>query len=232
MPPETDDLLSRTVLAAEVAGRLSIDILTLKMQPGTRVIEDDVSRRFGISRSPVREAMRMLDADGLTVRSPRRGCIVAPMSAADLEHVYACRLVLEPLAAAGAAERADTASITALQLHWGNMRRARDAGDARAAFLANMAMTDLLHAQCGNPVLSRLLSTLDKQGLRYRFVAYRQSAAFLSASVEENATLIATIAARDPASAKAITERLIATALRTLREHVPAGILGMQDEAA
>jgi DNA-binding GntR family transcriptional regulator len=229
MDASDDDLQTRAVLAAEIAERLAMDIVTLKLPPGSRLIEEEVGRRFGISRSPVREAMRMLDADGLTQRAPRRGCIVAPMSRADLENIYTCRLALEPLAAAGTANAATPKAIEALQTAWNIMRQARDAADPHAAFLANMRLTDLLHAHCGNPVLARLLSAVDKQGLRYRFICYRQVPAFLSSAVEENATLITAIAARDAVSARAVTERLIAAALRTLRDLLPGDQL--QDEA-
>jgi DNA-binding GntR family transcriptional regulator len=216
-----DDLQNRSVLAAELAERLALEIMTLRLQPGTRLIEEDIGRRFGISRSPVREAMRMLDANGLTLRAPRRGCVVTPMSRANMEHIYSCRLALEPLAAAGTANHASPKEVASLRQAWGDMRQARDAGDSRVAFMANMRLTDLLHAHCGNPVLSRLLSTVDKQGLRYRFITYRDVPSFLTAAVEDNATLIDAIAVKDAASAKAITERLITTALQTLQTLAP-----------
>jgi DNA-binding GntR family transcriptional regulator len=128
---------------------------------------------------------------------------------------------LEPLAAAGTAHHASRKDVAALRQAWDDMRQASETGDSRAAFMANMRLTDLLHAHCGNPVLSRLLSAVDKQGLRYRFISYREVPKFLSTAVEENATLIDAIAAKDAASARAVTERLITTALQTLRTLAP-----------
>jgi DNA-binding GntR family transcriptional regulator len=221
VPDPDPDLATRDVLAADVAQRLAMDIVTLRLAPGSRLIEEEIGRRFGISRSPVREAIRMLEADGLTRRAPRRGSIIAPMSRADLEDVYACRLALEPLASAGAACCATAEGVVELRACWLAMRDARDRADPDAAFLANMRLTATLHAQCGNPVLHRLLSSVDKQGLRYRFVSYSRLPAFLTAAVEENATLVAAIDARDAASAAEVTARLVAEALRNLRALFP-----------
>jgi DNA-binding GntR family transcriptional regulator len=220
---ETDnEIASRDVLAAEVAQRLALDIVTLQLAPGSRLIEEEIGRRFHISRSPVREAMRLLEADGLTRRAPRRGSIIAPMSRADLEQVYACRIPLEPLASAGAALCADAQSIAELRQCWLAMRDARDRSEPEAAFRANMRLTATLHAQSGNPVLHRLLASVDRQGLRYRFVAYSRLPAFLNAAVEENATLVAAIEAHDAALAAEITRRLVTDALSGLRMLFPA----------
>jgi DNA-binding GntR family transcriptional regulator len=221
-PAAAPELGDRDVLAAELAQRLTLDIITLQLPPGTRLIEEELARRFRISRSPVREAMRLLDTTGLTLRMPRRGGVVAAMSRADLDAVYECRLALEPLASAGTARLAAPEAIRDLRRAWADMRAARNRGDHTGAFLANMRLTDTLHARCGNPVLARLLASVDKQALRYRFVCYRDVANFVATAVEENATLITAIEARDAAAAAGITQRLVTAALHLLRTLFPA----------
>ncbi len=87
----------------EIARILSDRIVFLATGAGLRIHEEEVGAAFGVSRSPVREVFRMLEADGLVVRAARKGVSVAPMSRRDLDEVYACRVGLEGVAAAEAA---------------------------------------------------------------------------------------------------------------------------------
>ena len=90
-------------LGLEIAQRLEAEIILLRREPGSRIGEEEISAQYGVSRSPVREALRALELDGLVVRSPRRGGVVAPLSIENLDAIYACRAPLEGLAAAGVA---------------------------------------------------------------------------------------------------------------------------------
>ncbi|HWK43934.1 MAG TPA: GntR family transcriptional regulator [Stellaceae bacterium] len=209
LSPPAHDLSTPELLGREIAQRLEADIVTLRIPPETRLIEDDISRRFGVSRSPIREAMRLLEADGLVLRLPRRGSMVAPMSAGDFDAICVCRAPLEALASAGAARHADAEAMAALRTALTQMADAEQRGDALAAFTANVAITDTLHAHCGNPVLRRLLSVVDKLALRYRYCAYRGASGFMETAVAANRALIAAIDLRNDAEASRITEDLI-----------------------
>ena len=72
--------------------------------PGSRLFEEELVEQFNISRSPIREALKILEHDGLVLIEPRRGARVAQLSITDLDEVYATRVALESLAAAQAAE--------------------------------------------------------------------------------------------------------------------------------
>jgi DNA-binding GntR family transcriptional regulator len=216
-------IAARDVLGADIATELAQDIITLRLAPASRLIEEDVSARFGVSRSPVREAVRILEAEGLVQRMPRRGSIVAPMSLANLDAVYACRLPLEMLASAGTARHATPAVLKRLRDAYVAMRRAHAKRDPAAAFLANRRLTDTLHAECGNDVLRRLISGIDKLALRYRYVSYGRSPSFLETTVGANSDLLDAIAARDEATATAITETLITESWRSLKALLAAG---------
>ena len=107
VPPVTAvpaDFTLPSVIAPEIARVLSDRIVFIELPPGTRILEEEVSANFGVSRSPIREVFRMLEADGLVIRAARRGVSVTPMSRRDLDEVYACRVGLEGLAAAEAAK--------------------------------------------------------------------------------------------------------------------------------
>ncbi len=80
-------------------------ILTGRYAPGTRLVEENLAAAFGMSRIPLREALRRLEAEGLVVISPNRGAIVRPLSPKDVVDLYDVRLALESLALRRAAER-------------------------------------------------------------------------------------------------------------------------------
>lgn len=139
------------------------------------------------------------------------------MSRANLDAVYACRLPLEVVASAGTAKRATPVVMKRLRDAYSAMCRAHDKRDPSAAFLANRRLTDTLHAECGNDVLRRLISGVDKLALRYRYFSYNHVPAFLDATVSANGTLLDAIAAGDEAAAAAVTEQLIRESWRSLQ---------------
>src|SRR3977135_3993494 len=88
-PPAVTEFIAPSVIATDIARILSDRIVFLELGPGTRIPEERVGAPFGVSRSPVREVLRMLEADGLVVRAARKGVSVTPMSRRDLDEVYA-----------------------------------------------------------------------------------------------------------------------------------------------
>lgn len=203
-------------LPGEIAARLEADIIRLRYAPAAWLREEDVAARFGVSRSPVREAMRLLESDGLLLRHPRRGTQVAPLSLVDLDHVTECRLPLEGLAAAGMARQAEAADIVRLANH---VAAIRDTREPEAALAANIALTGTLHESCGNPVLRELLRRIDKPAQRYRFHAYQRLPDLMRTSADANQAILDAVVARDPETARALTEALVReswTALRRL----------------
>jgi DNA-binding GntR family transcriptional regulator len=106
--------------------RLRRDILSGRTDPGERLVEEQLTKRLGISRAPLREAMRLLAQQGLVEHIPRRGARVATLSDDDVRELYEVRDVLERHAVA--AIKAD-ADLTALRAALEVMRRATDADD-------------------------------------------------------------------------------------------------------
>jgi DNA-binding GntR family transcriptional regulator len=203
-------------LGIEITRRLEAEIILLRRAPGSRIGEEEVSARFGVSRSPVREALRALEAHGLVERSPRRGGVVTPFSRENLDAICACRVPLEGLAAANVAASAHAPTIAAFRDALHRMEAARH--DAEAAFWANAALTDALHAGCGNPVLRRLLDSVNKQALRYRYYAYRSSLEFVATATDDNRDLLVAIDRADPDAARRVTEELVRKSWQLTRE--------------
>jgi DNA-binding GntR family transcriptional regulator len=109
-------------LEAMVCDELRKWIITGRLAPGTRLVEISIAEELGVSRGPVREAIRTLDREGFVVISPRRGASVADVSVAEALECYEVRIVLEGLAARLAAERRSDGDLDA-------MRRVLDTGE-------------------------------------------------------------------------------------------------------
>lgn len=215
------DSLDLSLVPRRVAEALGSDIIFGRMTPESRVIEEDIAERFGVSRSPVRESIRLLERDGLVVRAERRGARVSALSRRDLDEVYACRVALEGIAAQEAAERRKPDDLKRLQTDLSRLRRAFQKSDISGYFESNVAFTDAVHDAADNKTLKRLLGTVGKQSLRYRFLAYRSFPHLMSTSLEGNGEIVEAIAARNGEVARAQTEELIKRSWTAIRSCVP-----------
>jgi DNA-binding GntR family transcriptional regulator len=97
--------------------------------PGARLTEDRLASDFGVSRNPVREALRVVEAEGFVVVLPRRGAVVASPTSSSIADMFAVRARLEPLAARQAAQRATADEVAELHVMLDAARKATDAND-------------------------------------------------------------------------------------------------------
>ena len=216
------DLLDRPPLGEDLARRLAGEIIRLRPGPGTKLVEAELCARHGVSRSPLREALRLLEFWSLVERRPRYGVRIAPMSVAHLDDLATCRLPLEGRAAALVAAREDHQAVAhALDERLGRMRAACEAGDAEGCFAGNLAMMQTLHAANPNPVLARLLSELNLPAQRYRFLVYLHAPDTRTRLIDANTALVAAIGQGDAAAAQAVTEAMVREAWQTLRDRLP-----------
>jgi DNA-binding GntR family transcriptional regulator len=194
----------------EVARRLGEDIIFNRLLPATRLTEDQVAATYGVSRSPVREALRLLEHDGLVKRSARRGIWVAPMSLTDFDEIYTCRTSLEAIAAESAARSVDSAAARPrFDELLVRLSAAQARGDARGFFDADVEGSDLIYKLAANVTLRRLLASLEKQALRYRYFAYEQSPEVIRLSAEGTSAIYDRICAGDTEGARRLTASLI-----------------------
>jgi DNA-binding GntR family transcriptional regulator len=174
-PPLTEVFQVPAVIGHSLARTLADRIIYLDLQPGTRLGEDEICQEYHVSRSPVREAFRALEADGLVVRSARRGVRVTPMGRRDLREVYACRVMLEGLAARDAAINATADDLARLRSLVELMTQALTRRQSRPFFDSNVAFTNAIHAASANVTLIRIAAGIEKQALRYRYLAHSQT---------------------------------------------------------
>ncbi|MEV6230504.1 GntR family transcriptional regulator [Saccharopolyspora shandongensis] len=158
-----------------VLGELRNAIVSGELAPGQPIRQDTIAQRLGVSRVPLREALKTLEAEGQVIYQPHRGYSVAELSLSDLLEVYRMRELLESEAAAVATERltdADLARITDAQ---GDVEKAADSGDLVAMIAANRRFHFALLEPAGMPRLLRVVRTLWDATDAYRAVYYNSN---------------------------------------------------------
>jgi len=125
------------------------------LKPGQRLVESDVAEQMGISRAPVREALRQLETEGLVVSEPHRGTFVTEVSATDLWEIYTLRAAIEGLAVRLVTEKASAEMLAQLQQAVADMAQAAREGDLARLAALDMAFHETLCRASGN---SRLLA--------------------------------------------------------------------------
>ncbi|WP_292897358.1 GntR family transcriptional regulator [Nitratireductor sp.] len=163
------------VLGLELAQIIERLIIRLEFEPGQHLTEQQICERFDVSRSPVREAFRQLEAIGLVVRHTRKGIRVTDMTPEHVDEIYFVRTPLESIAASCAARNASKADIEYLERAVDALDKSLAQDDAEAFFDANMAYFDRVHAITGNRTLENILRTIEKQAMRYRYFAHTHS---------------------------------------------------------
>jgi DNA-binding GntR family transcriptional regulator len=91
-------LEDRSTLLERVVSRLREAILKQEFQPGERLVQEELAEAMGVSRMPIREALRQLEKEGLVTLEPHKGAIVTPVTVDDIEEIYYLRSVLEAIA--------------------------------------------------------------------------------------------------------------------------------------
>ena len=144
------------------AGYLARLVLSHRVTPGQKVPIDEIAQHIGASRTPVREALRLLETDGLVASLPNRGFILRRLDAADVSHLYQARRCIEAFTAAQAFERREPAFVDELwALHGIYEGLARRPGDSRRlGMLVDKAFHVRIARKAGNPHLSASLSNM------------------------------------------------------------------------
>ena len=152
--------LERSSTAMRVAGVLRERIAGGIIPPGSRVVELEISRELGVSRSPVREALLRLAEEGLVEILPYRGAIVAPLQRERLLELLEFRLALERFALERVIDRADPGVFAELHAHLDAMRAALKAGDRQKTVDEDLAMHRTMIRFAGNQLLERTYESL------------------------------------------------------------------------
>ncbi|SMB98682.1 transcriptional regulator, GntR family [Thermanaeromonas toyohensis ToBE] len=154
------DLDTYQPVRREVYRVLREAILTGKLQPGQRMVERNLARQLGVSRTPVREAIRKLELEGLVEHVPRRGVVVARISKREAWEIYSIRAVLEGLAARLAAEKITPKQLEKLEELVRGMEEARMRRDLKELERLHMEYNELIYQAAESPRLHQMISSL------------------------------------------------------------------------
>lgn len=186
------------------------DILWLKIAPGTAIDEVALAKRFAVSRTPIREALLLLQGEWLVQFLPNRTSIVSPLSMNNAAQYFDTHLMLARMAARAAAlsGRANRAALTA---HLSIFRKAITAQDHHAAFKTSLAMTRELTDLTENIFLSRYFGHSLDSGIRTKIVFYFPKAdmAELSQAGDMHEALIEAVVSGNPDASDAAMQALI-----------------------
>ncbi len=144
-------------------------ILTGELKPGERLMEIHLANRLGVSRTPIREAIRKLELEGLVIMIPRRGAEVAQITEKSLKDVLEVRRALDILCVELACDRISQEEKERLKDACGDFARATKTGDTTVIARADVIFHDIIVQATGNQRLIQLINNLSEQMYRYRF---------------------------------------------------------------
>lgn len=178
-------------------------ILRGDLEPGERLMEIGLANRLGVSRTPIREAIRKLELEGLVVMIPRKGAHVASITKKDLQDVLEVRTSLEILAAKLACERMDDQQRENLYQALEHFKDVLKTKDVTAIAGADVDFHDVIFASTQNARLVQILNNLREQMYRYR-LEYLKDFSSHERLLQEHRALAAAIEAKDQELAAAI----------------------------
>ena len=143
-------------------------ILKGDLKPGERLMELQLASKLGVSRTPIREAIRMLEQEGLAVTTPRKGAEVAKMTLKDMEDVLEIRDALDELAVRIACQKISDEQLKQLEDMKELFEKSTQTGNVKKIAEADVTFHDVIYEATTNPKLVTLLNNLREQVYRYR----------------------------------------------------------------
>lgn len=202
--PDLRPLEGPRSLGEDAADSIREQILNGGFQRGEHLVEARIAQRLGISRGPVREAFKLLRAEGLVAEEPRRGTFVVILDSDDVREIYDLRAAIEASAAAQVATRRDEGAITELRSILTTMQDASKAGDVRAISRADMAFHEAICRLSGN---GRMHSVFVQHAPALRTLLKVNELVYSSEEIaEQHRPIVDAIAAGDSAEARALCE--------------------------
>jgi DNA-binding GntR family transcriptional regulator len=214
--------IAPTALYQEVAERLRQRIFAHELTPGTWIDEQKLAEQYGISRTPLREALKVLASEGLVELKPRRGCYVTEISRQDLDEIFPLIALLEGRCAAETVERAKPADIAILRATHDRLETAARDGRIEAFFEANQEFHRQIQELAGNRWLLTVIQDL-RTVLKLSRLHSLSLEGRLQQSLDEHRLIMAALESGEGARAE-----------RTMHDHLLSGreaLTRIQDSA-
>lgn len=196
-------------------------IISGQLRPGERLMEIQLADEMGVSRTPVREAIRKLELEGLVVMIPRKGAYVSGISMKDISEVFEIRGALEGLAAELAAERITDEELESLERHLVRIAESIENNDLTTVVEIDTDFHSMLYTASRNQRLTQIINNLREQIQRFR----QTSLAFpgrMKAALEEHRQIVEAISTRDPEMARKVAQEHIENAENSMMSAIHA----------
>jgi DNA-binding GntR family transcriptional regulator len=204
-------------LHADVADQLRQRIFDGELAPGSFLDEVALAETLGISRTPLREALKVLTAEGVVRHEPRRGCFVAEVTEQDLDEIFPVIALLEGRCAYEAAQHATDADIAALQVLHDKLARHAKNKRINDYYATNFAIHEAIIALADNRWLAQVIVDLRKI-LKLARLQQLHAPGRLEQSLSEHLAVFAAMRARDPEGADAAMRTHLTRQREALRE--------------
>jgi DNA-binding GntR family transcriptional regulator len=201
----------------EVAARLRERIFAGELAPGSFLDEVQLAEELKISRTPLREALKVLTVEGLVRHEPRRGCFVNEVTEQDLDEIFPVLALLEGRCAYEAAQNASEADLAALEDLHEQLARHAKAGRINAYYETNFAIHEAIIALAGNRWLAMVIGDLRKI-VKLARLQQLHAPGRLDRSLAEHLAVFAALKARDPDGADAAMRTHLQRQRGALRE--------------
>ena len=194
-------------------------ILTGRLSPGERLMEIQIAEEMGVSRTPVREAIRKLELEGFVVMVPRKGAYVAGISMKDIVDVFEVRAALEALAASLAAERITDEELDELERSIVSISEVSSGENIGPVVEQDTGFHDIIYKASRNKKLIQFITNLKEQLQRFRATSLASPGRSKKA-VEEHKQIVEALAARNAKQAAKLAQMHIENAENTMLEAI------------
>ncbi|MCP9955582.1 GntR family transcriptional regulator [Actinomadura madurae] len=209
----------REPLVVQIAEWVGAGIIEGRLEPGQDLNSVDLSRRFDTSRTPVREALMLLEQEGLVEIKARRRPRVAAPTLEGIRDIYQVRRQLLSMLAGLLVERATDTELAGLRTRIERMRSLADAGDVDAYFWDHVQLQERMTEIAGNTTLKQMLDSLALRTLMLRHLSLTRPGR-LAHSVDDQERLIQACEERDRELASALIAGATVRALRAVEEQI------------
>ena len=209
--------ITRRSLHDELVERLRALIVEGTLEPGLKVPERDLCEQFAVSRTPMREALKVLAADGLVTLTPNRGAWVSKLTLPELEEVFPVMGALEALSGELACARITDKQVAAVRKLHERMVAHYRAGELDAYFAVNQQIHEAILEAADNETLSAQYLSLSTRIRRARYVA-NMTAERWAQAVDEHEQILSALEARDAASLANILRKHLSNKFATVKE--------------
>jgi DNA-binding GntR family transcriptional regulator len=211
------DFTDLAPLRDRIASSIRNAIMDGRLKPGSRLTEQELVLMLGVSRTPLREALLLLDSEGFINVLPRRGAVVSEISQNDVEEIYGAKGILEAAAARLACDKISNETIQELSTLTDEMETtAKDKrNDYRTLLNLNAEFHQLLSDAGGNKKISQFIKNLRDQTLRYNYI-YLSLQSRIDSSVSDHRKIIEALKQKNKETIEQIIKEHNESACRSL----------------